>query len=263
MAQLKKFMFDNFVIPTKQEEQQLEDIEEDAFDVVEAESIEQEKVSLVELVPEPEPEPEVIPEPEEIIIEPEEEDEFVPEEKTYLQSEVDEMVDAAKQEGYDEGMKTSQNNMTAEENSLLNDISQKLTLLLSDVSAYQKEIENQAMKMVQAVVSKLVPTLQEEQATNLVNKFIADNFNNFKDEAKLSFYIHPDIISYVQEKIASLANSYDFEGKISLHKDVSLAKNDCRIEWENGGVELNGTDNLKKVNSLLTGGEEMKPEIKA
>ena len=85
----------------------------------------------------------------------------------------------------------------------------------------------------------------------LVSKFIADNFNNFKDEAKLSFYIHPDIISYAQQKIAALANSYDFEGKIALHKDASLAKSDCRIEWENGGVELKGADQLAKVADLL------------
>lgn len=48
----------------------------------------------------------------------------------------------------------------------------------------------------------------------------------------MSFYIHPDIISYAQETIAKLANSYDFEGKIALHKDASLGKADCRIEWE-------------------------------
>ena len=102
----------------------------------------------------------------------------------------------------------------------------------------------------------------EQQAAELVSGFIADNFNNFKDEAKLSFYIHPDIISYAQEKIASLANSYDFEGKIALHKDSSLAKNDCRIEWENGGVELNGADQLAKVTALLDNGEDIKPEIK-
>ena len=67
----------------------------------------------------------------------------------------------------------------------------------------------------------------------------------------MCFYIHPDIISYVQENIAKLANSHDFEGKISLHKDASLGKADCRVEWENGGVERNTGRLVEKVEELL------------
>ena len=142
------------------------------------------------------------------------------------------------------------------------DISQKLQTLLDNRDSLQKELENQSIEVIKTVVKKLVPTLQAKEAANLVSKFIADNFNNFKNESKLSFYIHPDIISYAQEKIASLAKSYDFEGKIALHKDSLLAKSDCRIEWDKGGIELNGKQQLAKVDEFLTAEENTKPEIK-
>lgn len=161
------------------------------------------------------------------------------------------MVNTARQEGYEQGFRSSQNGVDAEANTLLMDINQKLAALLSETADIRTEVENQALEMVKVAVLKLVPTLMADEAAELVSKFIADNFNNFKDEAKLSFYIHPDIISYAQQKIAALANSYDFEGKIALHKDASLAKSDCRIEWKNGGVELKGADQLAKVADLL------------
>ncbi len=85
-------------------------------------------------------------------------------------------------------MRSSQQGLEAETNTLLADISQKLTVvLLSDAGECRKEVENQALEMVKAVVAKLVPTLMEQQAAELVSGFIADNFNNFKDEAKIVF----------------------------------------------------------------------------
>ena len=117
-------------------------------------------------------ETEALPEPQEtefeekiVEYEPVEEE---PAEKSYLQSEVDEMLNAARQEGREQGMRSSQQGLEAETNTLLADISQKLTVLLSDAGECRKEVENQALEMVKAVVAKLVPTLMEQQAAELV-----------------------------------------------------------------------------------------------
>lgn len=248
MAQLKKFMFDNFVIETRPEADEHElpvDGETAAEPVLSTEPNESILAeSPAETVEKEKSEPEL--ETENFIPDP-----FPQAEKVYTQSEVDEMMSTARQEGYEQGLRGSQSSIEAETNTLLTEVNRKLETLLSETDNIRNEIENQALEMVKTAVLRLVPTLMEHEASELVSKFIADNFNNFKDEAKLSFYIHPDIISYAQQKIAALANSYDFEGKIALHKDASLAKNDCRIEWENGGVELKGADQLAKVADLL------------
>jgi len=260
MVQLKKFLFDNFIIEARPEVS----VEPDVSDSETVPSVPEEEElpveAAVEMPEEEEPEPEEEPDFREIEFKSPEEEQ--PAEKKYTQSEVDALLDNARQEGYEQGHAASQKEMEAEANRLWEDISRKLNQVLSDAEQYHREIEVQALEMVKTAVAKLVPTLMEQQASELVSGFIADNFNNFKDEAKLSFYIHPDIISYAQEKIASLANSYDFEGKIALHKDASLAKSDCRIEWENGGVELKSADRTAAVAALLDSGEDVKSEIK-
>ena len=45
------------------------------------------------------------------------------------------------------------------------------------ILAIQKELENQSIEVMRTIVKKLVPTLQAEQAADLVSKFIADNLN--------------------------------------------------------------------------------------
>ena len=168
-----------------------------------------------------------------------------------LNSQIATAVSVAEQNSYDRGYNDAQQEIVAESNRLMNDISQKLTILLSQTDENEKKREQEAMKVLQQALHTLVPTLLEEQAVDLVNKFLSDNFNNFKHNEKLSFYINPNIISYIQDSIVKLANSHDFEGKISIHKDSNLDKSSCRVEWDNGGVEYAPSEQLAIVENML------------
>ena len=230
MAELKKFLFDNFVIEDKKKiKSKLEEPE--------AAVLPEQEVELEPIVVEPEPVvEEVEPEPEVI---------------TFSEEEVAEKVKEAEKKAYERGLKAAQESIEQSQKELLESINNKLIALIANTMKAEETAEQEAFVLARAVVDKLVPGLNEEHAAEIVNKFIADNFNSFKNESKLSFYIHPDIISYAQETIAKLANSYDFEGKIALHKDASLEKADCRIEWENGGVERNSAELGERVKNLL------------
>ena len=235
MAEFKKFMFDNFVIEEHEEKV------EEAVEVAEP--------SVPDNVPEPEPEVEEIQEAVyEEVVEPEPEPEPV---KTYTEEELAEQVQIAEHNGYEKGFKSSQSGIDEAVANVLNEINSRLLQLITEEETQKSEMEKQSLDLVLSIVRKLVPSLLSDEAKNIVNKFIADNFNNFKNESKLSFYIHPDIISYVQENIAKLANRHDFEGKIALHKDNSLGVSDCRIEWENGGVERNTGHLTDKIKAML------------
>lgn len=223
MAELKKFLFDNFVIggcDTK--------LPEPLPDIVEEEP--------AAPVPEPEPQPLAAPEP------------AAP---TFSQEEVDAKVTAAAQDGYEKGYNSARQDIAAEANTLLADISQKLTVLLAQADESDKTREHEAVQILKQALTTLVPSLLEENAAALVDKFLQDNFNNFKHNEKLSFYINPDIISYVQESIIKLANSNDFEGKIAIHKDSGLERCSCRVEWDNGGVEYAPGQQLEQVEQML------------
>ncbi len=234
MAEFKKFMFDNFIVEDTEKK-----IEEDIIEVVETpvpENVPEQKTE-VEDVQDVVCEEVIEPEPEPI--------------KTYTEEELAEQVRIAEQNGYEKGFKSSQCDIDAASVNVLNEINNRLLQLITDEQKQNSEMEKQSLDLVLSIVRKLVPSLLADEAKNIVNKFIADNFNNFKNEAKLSFYIHPDIISCVQKNIANLANRHDFEGKIALHKDNNLGISDCRIEWENGGVERNAGHLVGKIETML------------
>ncbi len=233
MAQFQKFMFDNFVI----------DCDEDNA-VVEPEVETEPEVVVVE----PEPvaeivvsEPEVVPEPE-IVVEPK---------ISYSQEELDDEVRKAEEKGYERGVRQAENEAEQRREALMNEMSSKLSVILADMTTENGERENEAMQMALALVKKLLPSLAEKQAESEIRMFLTDNFPNFRREAHLSFVFNPQTVEAAAKIIAKLAEKNDFEGKISVHKDENLAPDDCRIEWENGGVEKNSRKMLEKAEKLL------------
>lgn len=239
MAEIKKFMFDNFIVGEPKIE-----IPEETSAVVEEETVIPE--DAVSIVSEPEePEPEIQPEEIFVPLAPE------PVVVTYTQDELDAKVAAAGQEAYAKGCNETRASVEAEANVLLNDISTQLKALFAEREAETQKQEQETVAIIREALQTLVPTLLEEQAVALVDKFLRDNFNNFKHNAKLSFYINPDIISYIQDSIVKLANSHDFEGKIAIHKDSGLGRSSCRVEWDNGGVEYSPDRQLAAVSELL------------
>lgn len=223
MAELKKFLFDNFVVggcDTKLPEPLPDIVDETGEDIEDFASF---SISQV----------------------------IEPEEPMFKQAEVDVKVMEASQDGYEKGYKKAQEDIATEANVLMNDISQKLTVLLANSAERERVREQETVHVIKQALNVLVPNLLEENAVALVDKFLQDNFNNFKYNEKLSFYINPDIISYIQDSIVKLANSNDFEGKISIHKDSSLERCACRIAWENGGVEYSPDKQLEQIGQML------------
>ena len=241
MSNYRKFMFDNFVLDEDEDEKEAEETAEEELPTSEElpsemNVVDEDILQAQEQVEEPE---------EEIVEEPEEKV------KTYTQDELDSALLIAEQKGYEKGFKSASESQENDKLRLLASLEEKITLLSEDDQKLKAQMSEKFLDFAQAIVKKLVPEILEKQSVEIVNSFIEKNFANFQSEEKLSFYINPEVIGDVQSKIAEMAHKTDFEGKIALHKDAGLAKYDCRVEWENGGVELQNNKILEKVDNLL------------
>ena len=246
MVKYQKFAFDNFILD-EDNQPYAEDWENNHIEVeVPAEEIAAEEVPQEELSVETATEVEVEPE-EEKTPEPEIIEDIV----TFTEEEVAEKENQARTTGYEEGYKQAQSEQLAEKNRLLSEINNRLMMLSADASSQNKEVDNQIISLSSSVLHKLIPVVEKEQAKKLVKNFLEKNFLQFKNESKIAFYFHPEALPYVQEEIAHLANINDYEGKISLHKDDNMQISDCRVEWENGGVERDSRKMLDKMDKIF------------
>ena len=170
---------------------------------------------------------------------------------SYSEEELNSAKAEAEKAGYEAGYRAKNEEIDNQTTGLLVELDKHIGELLSQREQLQKELEQDFMALNLAVIKKLLPQISQEHAEEILTQFLDENFANFKSEAKLSFYFNPNIIGKMQAKIADLARINDFEGKIALHKDIHLGLSDCRVEWENGGVQSGSDKLLEKVNNLL------------
>lgn len=246
MAQYQKYMFDNFVISCNDEECVAEplDVEEETEEsLAEAEVLAQENQE--------EKEPETKEEKVEDVLEEKEKEPEKPKEPSYSQSELDAAVKSAEERGYEKGFNAATTEMQKAKASVLEEVNNRLMALLSGEDENKREAEASALKFAVELVRKLLPNLEAGVAKQEVEAFLSDNFSKFRGEKNLSFSFHPDMAAEIAPQLSKLAEKNDFEGKISVHKDINLNLSDCRVEWRNGGVERNMEEVLEKVENIL------------
>lgn len=228
MSGYKKYEFDNFVLD--------DDRAEVATPAAEVATPEEEPTETAVSTPEV---VETVPEPQAVVA------------PTYSEEEMNAAKTAAQKLGYEEGYRAKTEEIDNQTTGLLVELDKHIGDLLAQKEQLQKELERDFMELNLSVIKKLLPHISQEHAEEILTQFLNENFANFKTEAKLSFYFNPDIIGKMQAQIANLARINDFEGKIALHKDASLGVSDCRVEWENGGVQSGSDKLLEKINNLL------------
>ncbi|MBR2033315.1 MAG: hypothetical protein IKA03_01440 [Alphaproteobacteria bacterium] len=154
--------------------------------------------------------------------------------------------------GYSEGFAASSTENQKMQQSLLENIDSKLATLISNNYNNMVTAEETAIKVALEAIRKVLPSLEQDVAKKELVAFLGDNFSKFKNESSLSFSFHPQMIAEIAPQLSKLAEKHDFEGKISVHKDIDLGLSDCRIEWKNGGVERNTTKVLNKIEELIS-----------
>lgn len=243
MSKFQKFMFDNFIIKTEfeehnKDESSLEQEELGSCDVEEIETSESsDAIEFFEMPEETYTIDEVVEDASETI--------------SYTEDEFQAAIAKAKAEGIEQGRDEILQSQEVSITTLFENVEQKLMQIFAMQENLEQDNEQKLLLLCRDIIKKLLPSMNEKYAQESIEMFLGEHFSHMVSSPKLAFYFNPEIISDVQSIIAKLANSYDFEGKISLHKDNSLAISDCRVEWEHGGVERREDKILDKIDELI------------
>jgi flagellar assembly protein FliH len=170
----------------------------------------------------------------------------------FSQDDLDVAVASAEAKGYEKGVTDTENKMQSKQQLILENIETRLSELIQDQGEMLEQNETAAMQVAIEAICKILPTIEKDVAKKEVEAFLSNNFSKFRQESILSFSFHPDMVAEIAPKLSKLAEKNDFEGKISVHKDINLSISECRVEWKNGGVERNISENINKIEELIS-----------
>ena len=140
------------------------------------------------------------------------------------------------QKGHDSG---SRDALTNQEERIANCLEKLITQfdhVSSTQEAYeavqQKEIVSIAFSITKCMMPILAKHYRLEEIEELIKRVLQRNIK----VTELTIYVHPLIFSDVQDRITPYIQEGGFANRVSLKEDSELTMDDCRVSWENGGV---------------------------
>lgn len=168
-----------------------------------------------------------------------------------------EQIDAIKQEAHDQGFTAGRqaglDAQLAAHAELLTRLDQHILTLTQSLSTLHEQEDKKTRAIIPAIIRRLMPELVKQHGMNEIEALVSQVMRDMQQEKRLVIRLNESEVSLMNEKIQSMANNEAFVGTLTVLADPSVAAGDCRIEWDNGGIERNTNANLSTIDTLITG----------
>jgi flagellar assembly protein FliH len=99
------------------------------------------------------------------------------------------------------------------------------------------EIEREAAGLAAAVLARVAPSLARRTALDDIAALVAQCLGEAADEPRVVLRVADDHFEALKARVAPLAESAGFAGKLVILGDEALGPADARVEWADGGAE--------------------------
>lgn len=175
-----------------------------------------------------------------------------PPEKKYTEDD----LEAAREEGQIAGhtaaledAETSREHYVAD---ALNLIGQRLDGLEEQQAEANRNMGETAMRMVYAVVEKVLPDHAQAFAMDQMEALVREVLPLVYDEPTIVVRVHNMVADDVQTKLDEICERSNFNGSARVVPDYELQPGDCRVEWEGGGADRSETRLWSEIRNVIS-----------
>ncbi len=101
---------------------------------------------------------------------------------------------------------------------------------------------------------KLFPALVARSGTIEIEAVVADALSLAHEQPKLALQCAPDMIGAIEPILTQAAARSGFEGRLSVRSNPDLSETDCRIEWNEGGMDRDSGRLMNEIESAIARG---------
>lgn len=170
---------------------------------------------------------------------------------------------AARQEGYIEGLQAGEQTGRREARAETDEINrqlalvgrhiaQRLTDLQSDYRTYLETQSEEVTKLAIVGARKIAGAALAENPLDDIKAMVEDCLLALVDTPNITVTVHPLLAKVLEKQLENtLSSAGESSAEVSVMTDPSLAMEDCRIEWKNGGAERSVELLWQRVESIM------------
>jgi flagellar assembly protein FliH len=170
-------------------------------------------------------------------------------------AEIAEMVATAEGHAYRAGFDAAQREAKVESDRraalALEEIGVAISSISTRFSTIEGRMETEAVDVAIAVARKLCSELMAAEPLTEVIALVHDCFKHLVSTPHLVVRVNEQLYDETRERIEKLAKQSGFQGKLVILSEPEIVHGDCKIEWADGGVQLERAAIEAKISELV------------
>lgn len=135
--------------------------------------------------------------------------------------------------GHEKAMESIDNKLVESLELIIPQIDEIVTQNLAETNKHF----NAVMDIALAAAKKTVSEIYKKHGLDEVEKVIKECMEHVINEPRIVITVATDAIDVLDERIEKIKRKHGYEGLLIIHGDNEMPLGDCKIEWENGGLE--------------------------
>ena len=170
---------------------------------------------------------------------------------TFSAEELENARSSAYQQGRQDGMADALNGIEKQISLSLDDILNRLPAVFDEQKRYAQSLQDDALKLCQAIMHKLAPALIQSREAVEVEYVVREAFGFLTNQPKVIIRVPEAVEPHLRDKTDLMASRVGYEGEVVLVGDPELDTTDCRISWFAGAVESSRADTWADIDSIV------------
>ena len=130
-------------------------------------------------------------------------------------------------------------------------IAQQLAAMFAAKDEAQRASERSTIELTRAIAGKLFPALVRRGALVELEAIVTQCMRDAIAEPRLVLRVPDTLFEAAQQRMAPLAASLGYPGKLIILVDQELGQSDCRVEWADGGAERDTARSWREIEAAL------------
>lgn len=172
---------------------------------------------------------------------------------TFSEIELEVAKKDAYQQGHDAGTRDA---LTNQEERIANCLEKLITQfdhVSSTQAAYEAVQQKEIVSIALSIAKCMMPTLSKRYGLDEIEELIKRVLQRNIKVTELSIYTHPLVYEDVKERVLPYIQEGGFDNRVHFKEDSSLTLDDCRVDWENGGVSRIVPELWDEITNTLNG----------
>ncbi|MDJ0896898.1 MAG: FliH/SctL family protein [Alphaproteobacteria bacterium] len=160
-----------------------------------------------------------------------------PKEPVFSLQEYTDAQNAARAEGYAQGNAEALAGVEQRTLDALTAINEHVGLLAGQLDGEIDRITKDALQVAIQVIRRLFPSLEGDRAEDEIARLVQAHLEQCLEAPKLVLKVRPDLAEPMRARIGGALETAAPDSRLLVLPDDQLGASECRLEWEQGGVE--------------------------